>query len=160
MKTIGTPPGAVVFRSTVAIVIILICISSFLVFTSKLSQQAEVVAKDWVIVEVKQALAMMLYDYAIKGQLNDLQNFDRENPFVPLAIYRELPKNYRGTINSENQIKEYGWYFDLINREMIYKYSDDDLPVEKYLMIFIFEDLGKAGKGRARDFGHLIISRA
>ena len=157
MKSIESHPGAGVFRSTIVIILILVCIISFFVFTEKLSQQAEEVAKDQVLVEMKQALAMMLYDYAIKGQLMALEKFDRENPFVPLAIYRELPKNYKGAINSERQLKDVGWYFDLNTKVAIYKFSDNQIPLSKYVLKFEYDDLNSDGVFSNNDAGYLQV---
>lgn len=160
MKTLASHPGASVFRSTIVIILILICIVFFFTFTDKLGQQAEEVAKDQVIAEMKQALAMMLYDYAIKGQLADLSQFDRENPFVPLAIYRELPKNYRGTISGSSEIGEFGWYFDINLRETIYVFSSGNNPSQRFVMKFKFEDQDGNGIYNSGDIGYLELGKA
>ncbi len=157
MKTLSSHPGAGVFRSTMVIILILVCITSFFIFTDKLSLQAEEVAKDQVLVEIKQALAMMLYDYAIKGQLLALEKFDRENPFVPLAIYRELPKNYKGAVKSESELVGLGWYFDLNAKMAIYKFSDNQTPLSKYVMKFEYDDLDNDGVFGNNDAGYLQI---
>lgn len=141
MRSIASHPGAAVFRSTLVIILILICMTSFLTYTASLSSRAEQVARQRVITEIRQALAMMLYDYAIKGQLEDLKSFDRKNPFVPLAIYRQLPKNYHGAVSNVAEIKSPGWYFELNTGLVIYKSADDALPVQKFEMVYEVDDL-------------------
>ena len=160
MKTLSSHPGAAIFRSTIVIILILICIVTFLIFTEKLSQRSEVIAKDQVVVAIKQALAMMLYDYAIKGQLQELDKFDKENPFVPLAIYRGLPENYRGTISDSSEIGDFGWYFDINLREAIYVFSNDRSPSQRYIMNFKFEDQNGDGIYGSGDIGYLDIEKA
>ena len=160
MKTVGSHPGAGIFRFTVVVILVLILMFSFLYYTAAINQRTEEVARDQMIASMKQALSMMLYDYAIKGQLKDLQIFDRENPFVPLAIYRELPANYHGTISNQRDILEYGWYFDLVNKLAVYRFSDDELPVQKYKMVFDFEDLDGNGIYGTGDVGYLDIEEA
>jgi len=160
MKTIGSHPGAGVFRFTLVVVLVLVLMIAFFYYTAAVQRRVEEVARDQMLANMKQALSMMLYDYAIKGQLKDLQQFDQENPFVPLAIYRELPSNYHGTINGETGLKEYGWYFDLVNRVAIYRFSDGELPVQEYRMVFEFEDLDGNGVYGVGDTGYLTIKRA
>ena len=160
MKSIGSHPGAGVFRFTVVVVLVLILMLAFFYYTATIKQRVEEIARDQVIVNMKQALSMMLYDYAIKGQLKDLQLFDQENPFVPLAIYSELPKNYHGTIHSKSEIKQSGWYFDLNKRVAVYRFSDNGLALQNYKMIFEFEDIDGDGVYGPNEVGYLKIEKA
>lgn len=160
MKTLASHPGAGVFRSTLVIIIILLCIISFFTFTARLGQRVEEIAKEQVIIEVKQALAMMLYDFAIKGRLSELSKFNEDNPFVPLAIYRDLPKNYFGTIGSETEIKHSGWYFDIAHRTAVYRYSGHRIEDNRYKMTLEFEDLNEDGVYDTGDVGYLAINKS
>ena len=160
MKTVGSHPGTGVFRFALVVVLLLILMLVFFYYTAAVQQRVEEIARDQVVVNMKQALSMMLYDYAIKGKLKDLQHFDQENPFVPLAIYRELPSSYHGTINSGTSLKEYGWYFDQVNRVAIYKFSDGALPIQKFKMVFGFEDLDGDGAYGTNEVGYLKIEKA
>ena len=159
MKTISSHPGAGLFRSTIVLVLILILILTFFLATQKLTRQAEEIAKDQVLVEIKQALSMMLYDYAIKGRLAELSKFEDGNPFSPLQTYRQLPQNYHGTVRSEKEIKVNGWYFDSTNRTVIYKYSDNETPNLNFGLEFRFDDLNGDGRHNPEEVGYLLIEK-
>ena len=143
-RNISSIPGSTKFRSIISIVLIVCCMAIYLVFIEDLELKADRVARDQVLTSIRGALAMMLYDYTIKGKLAELDKFDRENPFVPLAIYRSLPSNYRGTIKSGREGLEPGWYFDLTERVAFFV-SLDEL-VDEYRMVFDYKDAD--GNGR------------
>jgi hypothetical protein len=98
-----------------------VCIGSFLTVTNGLSDKAEAIAQQRVLTDIKYALSMMLYDYTIQGKQQQLKQFDKENPFVFLAIYRSLPTNYQGVIPSLTpRHDKSGWYFDQKTRWVTY----------------------------------------
>ena len=144
-ESISSIPGATKFRSIGAVIIVVACMAIYLVYIENLAVEADRVARDRVINDIRGSLAMMLYDYSIKGQLKDLVKFDGENPFVILAIYRSLPSNYRGTIESalENHTQQ-GWYFDLNDRQVIFVSLDEG--IDRYRLVFEYED--RDGDGR------------
>lgn len=119
-KEIASQPDAGKFRSIASIILILICIAVFLRYTDQLSAKAEIIARDRVISDIKHSLAMMLYDYTIKGQKESLRKFDQENPFVPLAIYRSLPANYRGVTVDLRVGETEGWYFVKKSKRLVF----------------------------------------
>lgn len=119
-KSISSLPAAAKFRSTLVIIIVLICISVFLTFTRSLSEKAELIARDRVISDIRYSLAMMLYDYTIKGKSHELEKFDMENPFVALAIYRSLPGNYKGVVDKLSSNNSAGWYYENTSKLAVY----------------------------------------
>jgi hypothetical protein len=137
-KSISSQPGANRFRSVSVIILILICISLFLSYSRFLAQKTDEVARDIVVTEIRQALAMMLYDYALKGRLAQLQKFDRENPFTLMAAYRPLPLNYKGALVRVSPELPAGWYFDLIARRALWVAHDGQR--EYYQLRFEFND--------------------
>lgn len=159
-RSIGSHPGAGVFRSTLVIIIILLSILYFFHSTRDLGRRVETVAADRVVTEMRQALAMMLYDYAIQGRLNELERFDRENPFVPLSIYRDLPTNYHGVVSDAGGIAESGWYFDRAERVAVYRHRDPDRPDRKLSLVFVFEDLDGDRRYGSGEVGYLSIEKA
>ena len=159
MKTVGSHPGAGVFRFTLVVGLVLVLMVAFFYYTTAVQRRVEEVARDQMVVSIKQALSTMLYDYAIKGQLKDLQLFDHENPFVPLAIYRELPKNYHGTIRARSEIKQSGWYFDLTKRVAVYQFSDEERLLESFKLTFQYQDSDRNGIFSEGDVGYLDIER-
>ena len=142
-RTISSIPGSNKFRSIVSIGIIVTCIAVYLVLIEDISVQADRVARDQVITSIRGSLAMLIYDYSIKGKLQDLAQFDGENPFVPLAIYRSLPSNYHGVIKSLEMDREPGWYFDLKERLVVFVSLED--RVQRYRMVFEYEDVNGDG---------------
>ncbi len=119
-RSISSPPGANRFRSLAVLILVLICISVFLGYSQYLTGKAEQVARERVITEIRQAMAMMLYHYAVKGKLGELQKFDRDNPFTLMAAYRPLPLNYHGAIKKQHAEMPAGWYFDLSTRRVLW----------------------------------------
>ncbi len=160
MKSTFSNSGAETFRSIVVIIFILICMVSFIVYTSSLTQRVEEVSVKQVVTEMRGALAMMLYDYAIKGQIRDLQKFDQDNPFVPLAIYRSVPENYQGTISDDRDMNRKGWYFNLSSRRAIYNFADSGKSNQEYLMLFEFEDTNSDGIYDSTEVGYLVIVKS
>lgn len=118
-KSISSLPEASSFRSTLVIIIILICISSFLSFTSHLSNGAQDIARERVLSSIQYSLSMLLYDYTIQGKQQQLQKFDGDNPFVILAIYHAMPNNYRGVVAELKPDSSPGWYFEKNTRYLI-----------------------------------------
>lgn len=119
-KSISSQPGANRFRSISVIILVLIFISAFLNYTQTLTKKSDEIARDLVLTEIRQALAMMLYDYAVKGKLVQLQKFDRENPFTLMNLYRPLPQNYHGTVAKSAPDLVPGWYFDLADHQALW----------------------------------------
>jgi len=140
-KSIASHPDAAKFRSIASIILILIFIGAFLGYTQSLTRQADRVARDRALSEIRQALAMMLYDYAIKGKLADLQKFDSENPFSLMAAYRPLPAEYKGAKATLKPGLEAGWYFDLKTRRVIWVALDGSR--QKYQLHFEYEDVNR-----------------
>ena len=159
-KSISSQPGANRFRSISVIILILICISVFLSYSQFLTKKTEEVARDLVVTEIRQALAMMLYDYALKGKLAQLQKFDRENPFTLMAAYRPLPLNYKGALVTSKPELAAGWYFDLISRRALWVAHDKRR--EFYQLRFEFNDRNQNGlfDSQTEDISGLQIKKA
>lgn len=144
-KNISSLPEAAKFRSTLVIIIILICIVSFLSLTDHLSEKAERVAQKNVISDIQYSLSMMLYDYTIKGKQQQLLKFNLENPFIPLAIYRSLPINYQGVVTVlKSEISQSGWYFEKQTRRVIYVAFNDERS--EYELRFMKSSLDSVGQ--------------
>ncbi len=121
------------------LILVLICIAVFLGYSQYLTQKADMVARDRVLSEIRQAMAMLLYDYAVQGKLEQLQKLDRENPFTLMAAYRALPKNYKGAVSAPASVLEPGWYFNLATRQVIWRSRDDKQL--SYALEFEYEDM-------------------
>lgn len=141
---IGSYPGAGKFRSLVGIIIVVILIRLFFVYTDSWEAAVELSAREKTLNEMNSALALTLYQMAIDKSLSKLSSLDKENPFVYLAIYQSLPRNYQGTVNTKFEIDKSGWYYDL-ETHLVY-YLDRFGHVQKYNLKFEFEDRNNSGK--------------
>ena len=148
MKTLASHPGAGIFRSVLVIIIVLFCISLFLFYTQNLSREAELVAQKKVLADIEYSLAMTLYEYTIKGNQRALEHFDGINPFVFVAMYRALPRNYHGTKEFVTEDDAYGWYYQTSKKLAVYLALDK--TKYHYRLEFIEELLanGKRGIGQ------------
>lgn len=140
-KTISSQPGAGRFRSMLVVTIILVCAGLFLDYSSELSLEAELVAKQQVEIDIEHSLAMMLYDYSVKGSLDALKQFHHKNPFVPLAIYRSLPQNYHGVVTRLADTAKRGWYFEVATGSAIYVGAENSF----YSMNYVIDREGGVG---------------
>ncbi len=138
-QSIGFQPGAAKFRSIAAIILILIFIGSFLGYSHALTTRVDRAARDRVISEIRQGLAMLLYAYAIKGRLADLQSLDQQNPFSLIAAYRPLPSEYKGARSRLQKNPPAGWYYDLTMRQVIWVALDGQHQV--FVLRFAYDDV-------------------
>ncbi len=136
-KSISSLPGAAKFRSIVVIIIVLICISVFLTFTNNLSDKVEIIDRDQVIVDIQHSLSMMLYDFAVKKKISEVEKFVGTNPFYQLEIYRSLPGNYHGESPHSLEIKG-GWYFN--TKKLVAVYMSRNGDIANYKMYLVKED--------------------
>jgi len=148
MKTLASHPGAGVFRSVSVIIIALICISLFLFYSRNLSRDAELIAQNRVLSDIEYSLAMALYEYTIKGKQKTLKKFDGINPFVFVAMYRTLPRNYHGTRQYVGEDEAYGWYYQTSKKRAVYL-SLDKIKFQ-YKLEFREEALSNGKKGLGR----------
>ena len=157
-KTIGSQPGAKVFRSNSVVILVSVCVVMFLVFVDGLEKDVEVAAVKKTISEINASLAITLYQYVIKGQLDDLPKFDKQNPFIFLSINGTLPDNYRGTVRGEAaELINRSWYFNLDTNEVMY-YSLDNPRV--FELRFTYTDKNNDGvyEYRADGLGGLFLA--
>ncbi len=146
MKTIGTPPGPVVFRSTVALVLIVICIGLFLSYMERWEDEFEDIAVDQVLINIRSTLALEFLQLVAGGHQAKLPNFHLENPFVFLAIHKKVPINYFGVLSGDEVIENKGvWYFDLYSRKAIYIYEGRPLK-RMFQVVFKYKDENSNGE--------------
>ena len=140
---IGSQPGANKFRSLFVVVLVLVCILTFLRYSSDWQKVAEEAGRDRTLTQLNSALALTLYKLTMQRQLYHLQELERINPFVYLAEYQGLPSNYHGTVTAPEQAEVAGWYFDL-SAQQVY-FIDNDGARETFAVEFAYED--KDGSG-------------
>ena len=145
MPTIASIPGAIIFRTLITIVLILILMVVFFWYSEELEDKSEKIAHYKVIQELNIALSFYLYRKAIDGNLNDLQRTNIGNPFVVLAGEDySVPLDYRGELPTGMVPKKRGWYFDATNQSIFY-WNQAKL-FSDYQLRFIYEDKNGSGK--------------
>ncbi len=141
-KQISSLPEAIPFRTIVVIIIVLICISSFLYLSNHLSEKAQLIARDQVITDIKYSLAMALYDFTIKGKQDKLVMYKNGNPFDLMRDYSVIPLNYHGETSGLGLDVKDGWYYDYKNQRVVYTTKGKR---QLYVMDYVKE---KNGVGR------------
>lgn len=141
MKEIKSYPGASLFRSYSSLIIILIVVGMILLYLEGFEREVESAAVKKTVNEINASLALTLYQYVIKGRIQDIPNLIDSNPF-------ELNKdsisinNYKGVIGSKNILKDRSWYFNRDSKEIIY-HSNGFKKI--YLIEFSFNDKNSNG---------------
>jgi len=129
MKQISVPPGALKFRLVMTITLVIILILVFFNYTSRISVTLEKTSIQQTKNIINSTLMVVFANYAVKGELERLNELSGGNPFEHLENYNLLPATYRGDIGvDQSEDKTPGWYYDGANGLAIYKplYDDKD----------------------------------
>ena len=143
MLEIISPPGARLFRTFSALILIFLLAYLFLSENEELSQTAEDVHVRQTVNEINSALALVVYTLAVNKKLDRLVLLDNQNPFYYLALNQSIPVNYRGEVSSVHEMKDVGWYFVKSDGLVIYQSMSSTRYV--YRLSFEFTDLNKSG---------------
>ncbi len=129
MKQISVPPGALKFRLVMTIILVIILILVFFNYTSRISVAIEETSIQQTKNIINSTLTVVFASYAVKGELERLNELNGGNPFEYLEYYSLLPPTYRGDVGvDQSGGSTPGWYFDGVNGLAIYKplYDDKD----------------------------------
>jgi hypothetical protein len=146
MNTIGSHPGAILFRLSIMIVLIAILMLvffSYLEDTEKELEHASVLQTKRII---DSSLAVAFASYAVKGRLNDLNQLDGGNPFSVLETYDLLPPAYQGELDYDPpRDLDPGWYYLRHRKAVIYK--SRFTGTDRYFKILLsYRDENQSGK--------------
>jgi hypothetical protein len=149
MKTIGSHPGAILFRMSIMVILIAIMIMVFFFHvgdTEKQIERASVLQTKRII---DSALAVVFSTHAVRRQLDQLNDFDGGNPFVFLEQYSMLPAAYVGEIGHDAvRDLEPGWYYLSHRRIVLHKSFFDDS--DTYFRIKLsYQDNNRSGSFEA-----------
>ena len=142
------------------IIIVVAMMAVFLNYTKRLSIDTEKASIQQTKNIINSMLVVVFANYAVKGQLNRLNELNGGNPFVHLDKYNLTPNNYRGEIRAEN-LDELapGWYYDKMSKRVIYK-SYYDERVYYFTQILDYRDVDGSGFFEANiDEYHRLIFR-
>ena len=110
MKTLGSHPGAINFRLSAMVILILLFIYVFLHYTDEAEQAIELQSVEQTRRVIDSALFIVFATYATEGRLDQLADLEGGNPFEFLKEYLAHSIPYRGEIEShEMSGAESGW---------------------------------------------------
>ena len=121
MNTLGSHPGAILFRLIMMILLILIFIYVFLSYVEKAEKAIEIQSIEQTKRIIDSALVVAFATHATSGKLDELDQLDGGNPFALLKEYLLLPASYHGEIRltDPNNLPS-GWYYDLNSGEVLF----------------------------------------
>jgi len=146
MKTIGSHPGAILFRLSILVTVIAIIIIVFLSYAAKVRENYERASITQARALINSSLAVVFATYATKGRLDDLNELEGGNPFDFLEAYHMLPTAYKGEIEfSLGDDLEPGWYYLKSRRQVAYKprYIDGNTY---FTVVLSYDDLNDSGR--------------
>jgi hypothetical protein len=121
MKTLGSHPGAINFRLSAMVILILLFIYVFLHYTDEAEQAIELQSVEQTRRVIDSALFIVFATYATEGRLDQLADLEGGNPFEFLKEYLAHSIPYRGEIEShEMSGAESGWYYLAGRGDLIY----------------------------------------
>ncbi len=145
MNTLGSHPGAIIFRLSIMIVLIaimMVVFFSYLEATEKKLEQTSILQTKKII---DSSLSVVFATYAVKGRLDKLNELDGDNPFVFLQEYGMLPSGYQGELNRDLSADQApGWYYLTHRGHVAYKsrFVESD---SHFAVVLNYEDLNQSG---------------
>ena len=146
MKTIGSHPGAILFRMSIMVILIAILVVVFFSYVDKVRENTERASISRTRAIINSALSIVFATYAVQGRLDDLNDLEGANPFVFLREYKLLPATYVGEIDHglHDQLAP-GWYYLKHIRQVGYKPSHlaDSF---KFELVLRYGDINQSGR--------------
>jgi len=151
MNTLGSHPGAILFRLIMMASLILILIYVFLGYVEKAEKAIEIQSIEQTKRIIDSALVVTFATYATSGKLDELVQLDGGNPFELLKEYLLVPASYRGEIESTdpNSLPD-GWYYDLNSGDILFVpfYLSE---IQVFRVKLDYADSNKSGSFEAAD---------
>jgi hypothetical protein len=146
MNTLGSHPGAILFRLSVMIIIIAILVVIFFRYSDSTQKELERQSVMQTKRIIDSSLAVVFASYAVKGRLNELNQIEGANPFVFLKEYSLLPAAYRGETGQSGLTGlDPGWYYSRVTGNVVYipRFLDE---VELYAVVLNYDDVNQSGR--------------
>lgn len=145
MNTIGSHPGAILFRLSIMVVLIAIMTVIFFSYVDDTKRELERASVLQTKKIIDSALAVVFATYATKNRLHELNDLDGGNPFVFLKEYQILPPAYVGESDHDLGIDEIpGWYYLTHRKLVVYHSYFSDLD-SYYTIVLNYQDNDKSG---------------
>jgi len=112
MNTIGSHPGAILFRLTVMVILITIVVVVFFSYIDDAKRALEARSVQHTQSVIESALVVVFSTYAVKGELDRLNQIDGCNPFVILREFQIQVAAYERELDNNPDVQtEPGWYY-------------------------------------------------
>jgi hypothetical protein len=145
MNTIGSHPGAILFRLSIMIVLIAIMIVIFFSYVDDAEKELERASMLQTRKIINGALTVVFATYATRNRLHQLNDLDGSNPFVFLKEYQMLPANYVGETEHDLSAEEApGWYYLRHRRLVVYHSKFNELD-SYFTIVLNYQDTDKSG---------------
>lgn len=145
MSTIGSHPGAVLFRLSIMIILIAIMMVIFFSYVEDTERELERTSVLQTRKIIDSSLRVVFATYAARNRLHELNDLDGGNPFVFLKEYQMLPPAYVGESDHDLSADEIpGWYY-LRHRKLV-AYRPKFNELDSYFTIVLnYQDNDKSG---------------
>ena len=145
MNTIGSHPGAILFRLSLMIILIAIMIVVFFSYVDQTQKKVEHVSILQTKKIIDSSLAVVFATYAVNNRLNELDNLDGGNPFVFLQEFEILPPAYVGEVDSDLETDQApGWYY--LSHRQIVAYKSRFIESDSYFKVMLaYDDHNQSG---------------
>ncbi len=146
MSTIGSHPGAINFRLSAMVILILALMYIFLHYAEKAEKVIELQSIQQAQRIIDSALVIVFATYASQGRLDELVDFEGANPFEFLREYQVLPINYRGEIEIVgSSVPDSGWYYLQGSGDLMY--APFHLSESVYFRVLLnYDDINQNGR--------------
>ncbi len=145
MSTIGSHPGAVLFRLGIMIILIAIMMVIFLSYVDDTERELERTSVLQTKKIIDSALMVVFATYAARNRLHELNDLDGGNPFVFLKEYQMLPPAYVGESDHDLSADEVpGWYY-LKHRRLVVYHSKFNERDSYFTIVLNYQDNDKTG---------------
>jgi len=145
MKTLGSHPGAILFRMSVMVILIVILIVAFLSYVRDAEKAIERSSIQQTRRIIDSSLVVVFSQYAITGRMDRLNELDGANPFSFLADLEIQFLGYQGELDFDlTSDLESGWYY-LKHRKLV-GYRAHYMGTDAYYQVQLFyEDRNQSG---------------
>jgi hypothetical protein len=146
MKTIGSHPGAILFRMSIMVILIAILVVVFFSYINKAQEVTERAAISRTKGIIDSSIAVVFATYAAQAKLDKINSLDGANPFEFLREYMLLPSTYMGEIDHGlNDQMAPGWYYLIHRRRVVYKshYLGSSFEFE---LVLNYDDVNQSGR--------------
>ena len=145
MNTLGSHPGAILFRFSIMVILILILIVVFFRYLDDSRKGFEKASMLRTKTVVDSSLAVVFARAAMNQQLGELSLAEGGNPFVYMQRYDISHPDYLGELGRDLTNEDLpGWYYLSHRGMVVYKarYLDTD---RYYQVVLNYEDLNQSG---------------